>query len=33
VGSSQGRGPEPAPCVRTAGFKGVTRGERAAGRP
>jgi|SRR2546422_265773 len=33
VGSSYGRGPEPAMCVHTAGVEGVTRGERAAGRP
>ena len=32
-GSSQGRRPEQAPCVHTAGFEGVTRGARAAGRP
>jgi hypothetical protein len=27
VGSGKGRGPEQATCVRTAGFKGVHRGE------
>jgi len=29
---TQGRGPEPARCVHTARFEGVTRGERATGR-
>jgi hypothetical protein len=33
VGCSQGRWPEQAPCIRTAGFEGVTKGERAAGMP
>ena len=33
VGSSQKRGPEQAMCVHTACFKGVTRAQRAAGRP
>jgi hypothetical protein len=31
-GSSTGRGPEPATCVHTARFEGVTRGERTTGR-
>lgn len=33
VGHSQGRGSEPARGAHTAGFKGLTRGARAAGRP
>src|SRR6266446_863503 len=33
VGSRQRRGPERTPCVHAAGVEGVTRGERAAGRP
>jgi hypothetical protein len=33
VGSRQERGPERALSVHTAGFKGVTRGERAVGKP
>jgi hypothetical protein len=30
VGSSQGRGPEPARCVYTARFEGITRASRGA---
>jgi len=33
VGSGQRRWPERVPCVRTASVEGITRGERAAGRP
>src|SRR2546425_795570 len=33
MGSSQGRWPAQASCVHPTGVEGVTRGERAAGRP
>jgi len=33
VGSSKGRAPEVATCVRMACVEGVTRAQRAAGRP
>jgi len=33
VGNGNGRGPEVATCAYTAGVEGVTRAQRAAGRP